>query len=286
MVDVGFDKSRNIACQVELELGNIDKALKESDIVIKRTYSSQAQAQAMMETQRAYTYLDMYGRLIVVTSTQIPFHVRRILSTALGIPESKIRVIKPRIGGGFGAKQTANAEFYPALVTLKTGKPAKIVYTRKEAFRGTNSRHAMKFDITLGATKDGKIKAIDMVGISDTGAYGEHSQTTIAAAGKKVLPLYNKVEACRYYGKAMYTNKVPGGALRGFGVTQGTFAIESAINELAIELNMDPTEIRNINMIKQGETTKLLNMTTKDWGDRPMYMDSCMLEYCIAKGKN
>lgn len=285
MVDVGFDKSRNIACQVELELGNVDKALKESDIVIKRTYSSQAQAQAMMETQRAYTYLDMYGRLIVVTSTQIPFHVRRILSTALGIPESKIRVIKPRIGGGFGAKQTANAEFYPALVTLKTGKPAKIVYTRKEAFRGTNSRHAMKFDITLGATKDGKIKAIDMVGISDTGAYGEHSQTTIAAAGKKVLPLYNKVEACRYYGKAMYTNKVPGGALRGFGVTQGTFAIESAINELAIELNMDPTEIRNINMIKQGETTKLLNMTTKDWGDRPMYMDSCMLEYCIAKGK-
>jgi CO/xanthine dehydrogenase Mo-binding subunit len=285
MVDVGFDKDRNIACQVEFELGDVEKTLKECDVVIKKSYSSQAQAQAMMETQRTYTYVDIHGRLIVVTSTQIPFHVRRILSTALGIPESKIRVIKPRIGGGFGAKQTANAEFYPALVTLKTGKPAKIVYTRKEVFRGTNSRHGMKFDVTIGATKDGKIKAIDMVGISDTGAYGEHCQTTIAAAAKKVLPLYNKVDACRYYGKAMYTNKVPGAALRGFGVTQGTFAIESAINELAIELGMDPTDIRNINMIKKGETTKLLNMTTKDWGDRPMYMDSCMLEYCVSKGK-
>jgi CO/xanthine dehydrogenase Mo-binding subunit len=195
----------------------------------------------------------MHGRLIVVTSTQIPFHVRRILSTALRIPESRIRVIKPRIGGGFGAKQTATAEFYPALVTLKTGKSAKIVYTRKEVFRGTNSRHEMKFDVTIGATKDGKIKAIDMKGISNTGAYGEHCQTTIAAAGKKVLPLYNKVDACRYYGKAVYTNKVPGAALRGFGVSQGTFAVESAINELAVELNMDPTTIRDINMIKKGK---------------------------------
>lgn len=285
MTDIGFDRNRNIACQVNLELGDVEKVLRGSEVVITRTYSSQAQAQAMMETQRAYTYIDMYGRLVVVTSTQIPFHVRRILSTALGISESKIRVIKPRIGGGFGAKQTVNAEFYPALVTLKTGKPAKIVYTRKEVFRGTNTRHEMKFQVTLGATKDGKIKAVDMVGISDTGAYGEHSQTTIAAAGEKVLPLYNKIEAYRYYGKAVYTNKVPGAALRGFGVTQGTFAIESAVNELAIELNMDPTEIRDINMIKQGETTELLNMITKDWGNKPMYMDSCMLEYCVSRGK-
>ena len=285
MVDVGFNKERNIACQADLKLGDINKAFNDSDVIISRTYSSQAQAQAMMESQRAYAYLDMHGRLVVVTSTQIPFHVRRILSTALGIPESKIRVIKPRIGGGFGAKQTANAEFYPALVTLKTGKPSKIVYTRKEVFIGTNSRHGMKFNVKLGATQDGKIKAIEMEGISDTGSYGEHCQTTIAAAGKKVLPLYNKVDAYDYYGKAVYTNKVPGAALRGFGVTQGTFALESAINELAIELNMDPTEIRDINMIKQGETTELLNLTTKDWGNSPMYMDSCMLEQCVSKGK-
>ena len=285
LMDVGFDRERNIACQTDFELGDVEKVLKECEVIIKKNYSSQAQAQGMMESQRAFTYIDTYGRLVVVTSTQIPFHLRRILSTALGMPESKIRVIKPRIGGGFGAKQTANAEFFPALITLKTGKPAKIVYSRKDVFIGTNSRHQMKFHVVIGATKDGKIRAIDMEGISDTGAYGEHCQTTIGAAGKKVLPLYNKVEACRYYGKAVYTNHVPGAALRGFGVTQGTFAIESAVNELAIELDMDPTEIRNINMIKQGETTELLNMTTKDWGDKPMCMDSCLLEHCVSRGK-
>lgn len=284
-VDVGFNKNKNIACQVNLDLGDIEKALKDSEITIKKTYRTQAQAQAMMETQRTYTYLDTQERLVVVTSTQIPFHIRRILANALDIPASKIRVIKPRIGGGFGAKQTAQSEIYPALVTLKTGKPAKTVYTRKEAFTATNTRHAMKIEITLGADKKGKIKAIDMQVLSDTGAYGEHAQTVAGAAGKKVLTLYNKVEACRYRGKALYTNHVPGGALRGFGVTQGIFAIETAINELAKELKKDPTEIREKNMIKKGETTPLLNMTTKEWGDKPMNMDSCMLEYCVAKGK-
>lgn len=285
LVDIGFDRKRNIACQVDLELGDVEKALEESDIIIKRTYSSQAQTQGMMETQRTFTYMDVQGRLVVVSSTQIPFHVRRILSNTFSIPESMIRVIKPRIGGGFGAKQTANSEFYPALVTLKTGKPAKIVFTRKEVFTGTNSRHAMKFDVTIGATKDGKIKAIDMVGLSDTGAYGEHCQTTIAAAAKKVFTIYNKAEAYRYYGKAVYTNHVPGAALRGFGVTQGVFAVESALNELAAELKLDPVRVREINMIRKGETTKLLNMTIKGWGDKPMYMDGCMLEYCVSKGK-
>ncbi|MTI48261.1 MAG: aldehyde oxidase [Firmicutes bacterium] len=283
--DVGFNKDKNIACEVNLRLGDVEKVISESEVVIKKTYENQAQAQAMAETQRSYSYLDMQGRLVVVSSTQIPFHTRRILANVFDLPESKIRVIKPRIGGGFGSKQTAHSEFYPALVTLKTGKSAKIVYTRREVFRGTTSRHAMRFDVTIGANKEGKIRAIDMKGISDTGAYGEHAQTTIGAAGKKVLPLYNKVEACRFNGKALYTNNVPGGALRGFGVTQGTFALESAVNELAKELKIDPVKIRELNMIKKGETTKLLNMTTKGWGDEPMHMDSCQLEYCVKKGK-
>lgn len=284
-LDVGFDRERNTVCKVDLSLGNLEKALEESDIVLRRTFKTQAQAQGMMETQRTYTYLDEYDRLVVVTSTQIPFHVRRILANALDFPTNKIRVIKPRIGGGFGSKQTAHSEFYPALVTLKTGKPAKIVYSRKEVFRGTTSRHQMRFHITVGATKDGRIKAIEIDGISDTGAYGEHAQTTFSAAGKKVLTLYNKVEACKFSGKAVYTNHVPGGALRGFGVTQGTFALESTINELAKELNMDPVEIREMNMIKKGETTPLYNMITKGAGPEPIPMDSCMLEYCVKRGK-
>ncbi|SCY92563.1 xanthine dehydrogenase family protein molybdopterin-binding subunit [Alkaliphilus peptidifermentans] len=284
-LEVGFNRQKNIVAKIDFSLGDIDEALASSEIVIKRNYSTQAQAQGMMETQRTYTYLDNYGRLVVVTSTQIPFHVRRILANALDIPMSKIRVIKPRIGGGFGSKQTAQSEFYPALVTLETGKPAKIVYSRKEVFIGTTSRHAMTFDITIGADRKGKIKAIDMEGLWDTGAYGEHAQTTLGAAGKKVLTLYNKVDACRFNGKALYTNHVPGGALRGFGVTQGTFALESAINELAKELDIDPIKLREINMIKKGETTPLYNIVTKGAGNDPMYMDSCLLEYCVNRGK-
>ncbi|WP_432666131.1 molybdopterin cofactor-binding domain-containing protein [Wukongibacter baidiensis] len=284
-INVGFDKDKNIACKVSFGIGDIEDSLKNCEVVIKKTYKTQAQAQAMMESQRTYTYLDTAGRLIVVSSTQIPFHVRRILSNALDFPASKIRVIKPRIGGGFGSKQTAQSEFYPALVTLQTGKSAKIVYNRREVFRGTTSRHAMKFDITIGANRNGEIKVIDMQGLSDTGAYGEHAQTTFGAAGKKVLTLYNKVDACRFDGKAVYTNHVPGGALRGFGVTQGTFALESAVNELAKELNIDPVKIREMNMIKKGETTQLYNMTTKGAGDEPIPIDSCQLEYCVDRGK-
>jgi CO/xanthine dehydrogenase Mo-binding subunit len=281
----GFNPACNIAGTVHFELGDVDGVLPECDVVISRNYRTQGQAQSMMETQRAFSYLDVYGRLVVVSSTQIPFHVRRILANALDIPASRIRVIKPRIGGGFGSKQTAHAEFYPALITLKTGRPAKIVYTRREVFRGTTSRHAMSFDITLGAMKDGTLKAIDMNGIWDTGAYGEHASTTLGSAGKKVLTLYNKVEASRFSGKAVYTNHVPGGALRGYGVTQGTFALESAVNELAHELEMDPVTLREKNMIRKGETTRLYNIVTKGAGDEPMYMDSCLLEQCVRRGK-
>ena len=281
----GHDPAHNIAGKVAFELGSVDEVLPGCPVVVTHTYKTQGQAQAMMETQRTFTYLDTYGRLVVVSSTQIPFHVRRILGNALDLPLSKIRVIKPRIGGGFGSKQTVHSEFYPALVTLITGKPAKFFFPRREVFRGTTSRHAMTFNITLGADREGNIKAIDMEGIWDTGAYGEHAATTLGSAGKKVLTLYNKVEASRFRGKAVYTNHVPGGALRGYGVTQGIFALETAINELAETLEMDPALLREKNMIHKGETTRLYNMVTKGAGDEPMYMDSCLLEECVRRGK-
>ncbi|SDY96771.1 xanthine dehydrogenase family protein molybdopterin-binding subunit [Tindallia californiensis] len=284
-VNFGFEPQRNIAGVVQFELGETDSVLADCEVVVRHTYQTQRQAQAMMETQRSFTYLDHYGRLVVVSSTQIPFHVRRILANALDMPASKIRVIKPRIGGGFGSKQTVHSEFYPALITMKTGRPAKIVYSRKEVFCGTTSRHGMTFEIALGATKAGMVKVIDMNGIWDTGAYGEHASTTLGSAGKKVLTLYNRVEACRFRGKAVYTNHVPGGALRGYGVTQGIFALESAMNELAHQLEMDPVSLREKNMIRQGETTPLYNMVTKGAGKEPMLMNSCMLETCVERGK-
>lgn len=273
--DIGMERERNIVSKHLYEKGNIEEELEKCDVVIEETYYTQAQAHAMMETYRAYNYLDHTGRLVVVSSTQIPFHVRRHLSRALNIPSSKIRVIKPRIGGGFGGKQTACVEIFSAIVTLKTGKPAKIIYDRKETFNCSTSRHAMKLDVKIGATKDGIIKVIDIDALSDTGAYGEHASTTFGLVGEKTMPMYNKLTASRFKGNVVYTNKMPAGALRGYGATQGCFAVESTINMLAHKLNMDPTEIRLKNIGKEGETSFAYDKT----------LNSVDLVKCINKGK-
>ena len=273
--DIGMERERNIVSKHLYEKGNIEGELEKCDVVIEETYYTQAQAHAMMETYRAYNYLDHTGRLVVVSSTQIPFHVRRHLSRALNIPSSKIRVIKPRIGGGFGGKQTACVEIFSAIVTLKTGKPAKIIYDRKETFNCSTSRHAMKLDVKIGATKEGIIKVIDIDALSDTGAYGEHASTTFGLVGEKTMPMYNKLTASRFKGNVVYTNKMPAGALRGYGATQGCFAVESTINMLAHKLNMDPTEIRLKNIVKEGETSFAYDKT----------LNSVDLVKCINKGK-
>ncbi|MCU9814664.1 xanthine dehydrogenase family protein molybdopterin-binding subunit [Paraclostridium sp. AKS73] len=273
--DIGMERERNIVSKHLYEKGNIEEELEKCDVVIEETYYTQAQAHAMMETYRAYNYLDHTGRLVVVSSTQIPFHVRRHLSRALNIPSSKIRVIKPRIGGGFGGKQTACVEIFSAIVTLKTGKPAKIIYDRKETFNCSTSRHAMKLDVKIGATKEGIIKVIDIDALSDTGAYGEHASTTFGLVGEKTMPMYNKLTASRFKGNVVYTNKMPAGALRGYGATQGCFAVESTINMLAHKLNMDPTEIRLKNIVKEGETSFAYDKT----------LNSVDLVKCINKGK-
>lgn len=281
-LDVGFAPEKNVAAAVDISHGNVEEVLEKSDVVFKGSYYPQAQAHVMMETHRAFTYLDHQERVVITSSTQVPFHVRRIVAKALDLPISKVRVIKPRIGGGFGGKQALHSEFFVAAVTLKTGKPAKIVYTRKEAFESTYTRHGMKLDVTIGADKSGKINAIEIEGISDTGAYGEHAPSVFTATGMKVLPMYNKVEAVRFRGKVVYTNKLPGGALRGYGVTQGNFALESAIDELAHKLGMDPVILRQKNAISLGETYHFYKNGPD--GAR-ITIDSCELDYCINRGK-
>lgn len=275
-IDLGMEKDRNIVVSHNIEFGNVEEEIKKCDIVVEETYYSQAQAHAMMETYRSFSYMDHTGRLVTVSSTQIPFHVRRHLARALGIPASKIRVVKPRIGGGFGGKQTAAVEIFTALVTLKTGKPSKIIYDRKETFSCTSSRHAMRLKVRLGADKEGYIKVVDIEGLSDTGAYGDHAPTTFWVVGEKTLPLYNKTAAVRFAGKVVYTNKMPAGALRGYGATQGCFALESALNELAHKLNMDPTEIRLKNLMKAGESSIAFDGKS---------FNSSTLDKCIEKGK-
>ena len=251
--DVGGDPRRNMVASDSETHGDVDGVMADCDIVLERTYHTKAFNQAMMEPFICYTDLDRYGRLHVVSSTQIVFHTRRILSRALGIPKSRIRVEKPRIGGGFGAKQTAVCDVYPAFVTMKTGRPAKINYTREESQIAGSPRHEMEIRIRLGANRDGRIRALDLYTLSNTGAYGEHGPTTVGLSGHKSLPLYTgSLEAHRFSYDVVYTNHQAAGAYRGYGATQGIFALESLVSELAEQLGMDATAIRDMNMIKEG----------------------------------
>ena len=271
---VGADNKRNLCASGLEEHGDVDKVIAESDVVVENTYHTKAVQQTMMETFRTYTQMDTYGRLNIISSTQVPFHVRRILSNALDIPKSKIRVIKPRIGGGFGAKQTGVAGVYPAIVTLKTGRPAKIIYTREESLIASSPRHEMEIKVRIGANKDGHIRGIEVKTLSNTGAFGEHGPTTVGLSGHKSIPLYSKAEAFRFQYDVVYTNKMSAGAYRGYGATQGIFAVESAINELAVKLNMDPVALREMNLTREGDVMHAYYGETAN---------SCTLDRCLER---
>jgi len=251
--EVGGDNRRNLIASETDADGDVDSVMAACDVVIEHTYHTKAFNQAMMEPFITYTELDRYGRLHVIASTQIVFHARRILSRALGIPKSRIRVEKPRIGGGFGAKQTAVCEMYPAFVTLQTGRPAKLSYTRTEAQIAGSPRHEMEIRVRLGADRDGKIRALDLYTLSNSGAYGEHGPTTVGLSGHKSIPMYTgSLEAYRFSYDVVYTNHQSAGAYRGYGATQGIYAVESAVNELAERLGIDPTVLRDRNMVREG----------------------------------
>ena len=253
LCDLGGDNARNLVGTTSDAGGDIEAVLADCDVVLERTYHTKAYNQAMMETFRTFTQLDRYGRLHVISSTQIVYHVRRILSHALGIPKSRIRVEKPRIGGGFGAKQTAVCEVYPAFVTMKTGRPALCVFSRKESQTCGSPRHEMEVKVRLGANNDGRIRALGVTTLSNSGAYGEHGWATVGLTGHKSIPLYTgSLEAFKFDANVVYTNMQPSGAYRGFGATQGQFAVESAVNELAAKLGRDPVELREQNMVREG----------------------------------
>ncbi len=285
MFPIGFDPKRNIAASYQMEVGNVAEDLKKCDVVVEKSFYTQAQAHVMLEPHTVNARMDYQNRLVLYSSTQTHIHVRRILSQTLDIPLSRIRVIKPRVGGGFGGKQALHGEMFVSTVTMKTGKPSKMVFTRQEVFESSYSRHPMRFDIKLGASKDGTLEAIDCHVLSDTGAYGEHALTVFMVAGSKVLPLYNKVKSVNFYGEVAYTNHTPAGAFRGYGAIQGNFAIESAIDMLIEKLGVDPIEFRNKNMIKENETSPIFSIMGEGTEGTAMNMESCKLEHCLFRGK-
>lgn len=274
-VDVGGDAKRNVIAHELSGDGDVDTVISDCEVSFSHAYHMRAFNQAMMETFRTYTCLDRYGRLHVISSTQIVFHVRRILSRALGIPKSKIRVEKPRIGGGFGAKQTAVSEVYPAFVTMQTGRPAKLIFTRYESQIAGSPRHEMEVTVRLGADRDGHIRGLDLYTLSNTGAYGEHGPTTVGLSGHKSIPLYTGgLEAFRFGYDVVYTNTMAAGAYRGYGATQGIFALESSVNELAESLGIDPTQIREKNMLREGMKMPAYYGETAN---------ACALDRCMAR---
>ena len=274
---VGADNRRNLCAAETCEEGDVEGVFADCEEIVEGTWRTQACQQAMMETFRTYTEIDHYGRLHVVSSTQIVFHTRRILANALDIPKSKIHVEKPRIGGGFGAKQTVVAEIYPAFVTWTTGRPAKMIYSRKECQIAGSPRHEMEVKVRLGAMGDGTIRALDVYTLSNTGAYGEHGPTTVGLSGHKSIPLYtNGLEAFRFAYDVVYTNVQAAGAYRGYGATQGIFAVESAVNQLAERLHMDPVALREKNMVRQGQVMPAYYHETAS---------ACALDRCMARCK-
>lgn len=273
---VGADNMRNLCASGEDNWGDLEEAFAKCSYIVEGVYHTQANQQTMMETFRTYCYKDTYGRLVVVSSTQIPFHARKIVANALDIPKSKIRVLKPRIGGGFGAKQTVVSEIYPAFVTWITGRPAGIIYTRRESQIASSPRHEMEITLKIGADKNGVIRAMDMYTLSDTGAYGDHGPTTVSLTAHKSIPLYGKVEAYRFQYDVVYTNHMAAGAYRGYGATQGMFAVETAVNELAEKIGIDPIALREKNLVQEGQYM-------------PAYYNepnnSCALERCLQRAK-
>ena len=276
-IPAGGDNKRNLCSSNVEEVGDVDAMLEKSAYTVDQVYHTKANQQTMMETFRTYCYMDHFQRLTVVSSTQIPFHIRRIVGNALNIPSSKVRVIKPRIGGGFGAKQSSVSEVFPALVTWVTGRPSKIVFSRKESMIASSPRHEMEIHIRMGADENGIVKAIDLYTLSNTGAYGEHGPTTVGLSGHKSIALYRHTEAYRFAYDVVYTNMQAAGAYRGYGATQGIFAVESAADELAHKMGMDPVKFRELNMPMEGEALP-------GYPDVPIN-GSCTMDKCLARAK-
>ncbi|MFW9996257.1 MAG: xanthine dehydrogenase family protein molybdopterin-binding subunit [Candidatus Odinarchaeota archaeon] len=283
LIPVFYDPERNHVAHVDLDVGDVDKALEHSDHVFERKFFTQYAQHVPIEPHVVITFLDEDDRIIIRTSTQVPFHARRIVARTLQIPEKRIRVIKPRIGGGFGTKQEVLLEEIAAMLTMRTGKPVKLELTREEEFYAARTRHQMVVTVRGGVNNDGTITALDLKVISNTGAYGSHGLTVMSNCGSKTLPLY-RCENLRFTGDTVYTNLPVAGAYRGYGATQAAFPIESVIDEMAHAIKMDPVQFRLMNHIQEGETSPIFKKLGEGTEGVEMIITSCSLSECLKKG--
>ena len=283
---VNFGESnpaKNIAAEIEFELGNVEEGFKRADFVLEEEYAVPKVQQVSIEPHVVVTYWDEDDRLVIRTSTQVPFHARRILAPVLQLPPKRIRVIKPRIGGGFGGKQEVLVEDVAAHLTIATGHPVRYEYTRPEEFVNARSRHPMRVRMKTGVMRDGTMIANEMYALSDTGAYGCHAVTVTGNTGQKCMGLYNAPNI-KFHAHIVYTNTPPAGAFRGYGVPQGFFPLEVHMEKIARKLNLDPLEFRLKNAVKAGDELP----TSKAWSEgrepHPEVIETCGLAECVSEG--
>jgi len=283
IIPIIYKPGKNLAAHVGMCIGDVEKGLKEADFRFEHEYYSHYASHATLETHIVITYLDENGRLVIRTSTQVPFHVRRIVARALDIPVSQIRVIKPRIGGGFGGKQEILLEDICALLTLKTKRPVKLHYTRKEEFISSRTRHPQLIKLRTGVKKDGTITAIDLNILMNTGAYGSHALTVVCNSGSKCLPLI-RCKNVKFEGNTVYTNLPVGGAYRGYGATQAYFAMGVQLDEMAESIGMDPVEFLTKIHIREGEGSPVFQALGEGKEGVEQKIGSCGLDECIKRG--
>jgi len=285
------DPTRNLAAEIRIDIGDVEKGFAEADRIFEGEYSVPKVQQAHIEPHVSVTYWDEDDRLVIRTSTQVPFHVRRMLAPVLGLPVKRIRVIKPRIGGGFGGKQEVLMEDVAAHLTIATGRPVIYEYTREEEFIAARSRHPMKVRMKTGVKKDGTITANEMYALSDTGANGAHALTVTGNTGHKSMALYvgdgeyRKSPNIRFYADIVYTNTPPAGAFRGYGVPQGYWPLDRHMEKIARAMNFDPIEFRLKNAIRPGEYHPFSTAWNEGREPRPEIVHTVGLEQCVQQGK-
>jgi probable selenate reductase molybdenum-binding subunit len=283
VIPVPYEPERNLAAHVDMQVGDVEQGFKQADVVLDREYVCQYAQHTPIETHCALGELLANGRVRITTSTQVPFHVRRIVAQALEIPVSRVHVVKPRIGGGFGAKQEVLIEDVVALLVLRSKRPVYFELSRKEEFMSSRTRHSMVVRVKSGVKKDGSLTAVDLDILSNTGAYGSHALTVACNCGSKVLPLY-RWPKIRFSADAVYTNLPVAGAYRGYGATQAAFGMEIQLDEMARAIGMDPIELRLLNHIREGETSPVFAALGEGGEGVEQTIDSIGLERCMEQG--
>ncbi|MEI8132623.1 MAG: molybdopterin cofactor-binding domain-containing protein [Leptolinea sp.] len=275
------DAQHNLVTTLHAAIGDVDKGLAEADLTFERSYYVPQVQQASIEPHITITYWDEDDRLVVRTSTQVPYHVRRMLSPLIGLPVSRIRVIKPRVGGGFGGKQEMLIEDLAAHLTVKTGKPVRFEYTREQEFTSARSRHPAKLTFRAGVSRGGMLKALDLSVIEDSGAYGVQAMTVCSVIGMRGLSTY-RCENARFHAEIVYTNKPVPGAFRGYGGPQGLFALESLMDEIAAALKLDPLDFRMQNVVRLGDPIPIMT-ALGEAGPVPQSVKTSSLPECVEK---